>query len=1348
MTMRNPVVGMAALMLTSAAFAGDIYVDDDNFGKPGLTGETEDLAFGTIQDAVDAASSGDTILVLPGVYDKGGMSFNGYSNRVCVTREGVKLTIRSTKGKSVTRIVGAKDPAGDAAGVGPKAVRPILVYTEDLDAPVIFEGFTIAGGACHALKVNQNNYGGAVYSLRKNTFLVDCDITGNGGSRGLVFRATCVRCFMHDNFLPDGKGTMAWQSDLLHCIATRNSYGAAVSDGLAVNCTIEDTDGNVGGERAVFVNSLLMGVNGNVGSLDGLVYTNCVADLAANLKSGLSFGDASHHNKGDASRFQTVAPLLDDYRLLPTSDAIGFADAAAISAVKLPSGIDPYLDFYGNAVPRAGAIAAGACQAIVAPAGGAMLFTRPVRILSYATRSFAGNGYAFAVDYPVQWHVQPELSEGQYLYNYTISGATGGGKRVPDMDERFWVMPPPTGRVATNELLLTSFAYWVDPQTGRDEPEADERRGTQESPFRTLQKAVTAAETQVNGKTVGAVVFAAEGTYAEGGEWSAACSNRVSFAKHLRLKGAGAGRSIIKGRLDLTSDDHGEDGRGKAAMRCAYVSGGAIQGFTLDEGRCAWNGGSTDSFTGTYAGGVYGLNNPVIADCVITNCAAVRGGSVYQASVFRTRITDCHGDGTKNALLYGCLLDSPRDCKLVGSDSMTYQCTGIGNSSYCAWGADWITSVNSVVSGGPNLTKNHAYNWRGCCLDGFASFADYAPVGNTVADPQFVDASAGDYRVLSSSAAQVCGVFPDDFWACYSDDINGQPLFFADGKPMAGAFQSPVSVVVVERPGAAGQISCAGTNVVEKGASLTVAVSDGTRHAIDIAVNGVPVGATEWTYAPPCAGQVGAVRVEAVFSTNWYVNADKAVGNDDNDGFTPQTPFRTLARALAHSALLKGDCIHAAAGVYEEGDMEQKYYGNNDQRTTRVRACVDEGISLVGDEGAAKTVIRGRLEASSESVKFGKNALRCLNLTHGAKVVGFTLTGGSTPWIASSGQKEPYLGGGVIAPVPMNADKLPLVQDCIISNCWASRGGGAFGGAFVNCQFIDNYSEEDGNATFLSRMDGCLIDRNRGKSDGCALVRYPYGMRNLTMTDRNVSEDTGRPTKHFIYNYDTHKQGLSNSIVMGGVQAGSKIPAVNCMFASDCDVPYDATANGSSGCTNLTITAMTCQPDGHPCRDSVAVDAADEAAMSPLLNGRDADGGQRVYNGAPDIGCFEYDWRDDYARALGGGVRVTKASPGVVMGAEAVVLSAGETLAGVWPATDGRGRYRVPVAVDGAGTLTGSFAYEKTGYARTVEFMFGTRPYEFRLTHEELGFAFAFAGDGQALLSGFSCTVPLLLLIR
>ena len=99
MTRTVTLMAVVAAITTSAA-AATYYVDDDNYGKTGLNGSTEALAYGTIQDAVDAASSGSTIIVLPGTYDKGGVYCDGSTNRVFVDDK--KLTIKSAEGREST----------------------------------------------------------------------------------------------------------------------------------------------------------------------------------------------------------------------------------------------------------------------------------------------------------------------------------------------------------------------------------------------------------------------------------------------------------------------------------------------------------------------------------------------------------------------------------------------------------------------------------------------------------------------------------------------------------------------------------------------------------------------------------------------------------------------------------------------------------------------------------------------------------------------------------------------------------------------------------------------------------------------------------------------------------------------------------------------------------------------------------------------------------------------------------------------------------------------------------------------------------------------------------------------
>ena len=65
-------VSAIGVLLSVMTCAADVwYVSAANYGKAGMTGESETLAFGTIQEAVDAASANDIVYVLPGVYCQG-----------------------------------------------------------------------------------------------------------------------------------------------------------------------------------------------------------------------------------------------------------------------------------------------------------------------------------------------------------------------------------------------------------------------------------------------------------------------------------------------------------------------------------------------------------------------------------------------------------------------------------------------------------------------------------------------------------------------------------------------------------------------------------------------------------------------------------------------------------------------------------------------------------------------------------------------------------------------------------------------------------------------------------------------------------------------------------------------------------------------------------------------------------------------------------------------------------------------------------------------------------------------------------------------------------------------------
>ena len=320
--------------------------------------------FASIQAAVEHAAVGDIVKVLPGDYDNGSyVDGNGHANRVYITK---RIHLVSTGGAAVTTIRGRHDTGDTAlngenlAGDGVRCVRAPVSATvnsrtfyNDYAHGAVIEGFTLADG----YGAEGRGYAGAFLSGQYigNVFLVDCVVTNCTGtskiadSNGVIVGGTLVRCAVLDSpgSWATTVGSRAWNSVFRGNTAVRGVFGRSI----AVNCSLEDNSAqciHYGGA--------------NSGGLYGLV--------------SVGSSPATWHNstvpvvnslKGLSSAFVDSANA--DWRLMPGSEAIGFAEAADYTnAVNFEVAGAPieFTDFYGNAMPTEGVINAGAVQ-VVAP---------------------------------------------------------------------------------------------------------------------------------------------------------------------------------------------------------------------------------------------------------------------------------------------------------------------------------------------------------------------------------------------------------------------------------------------------------------------------------------------------------------------------------------------------------------------------------------------------------------------------------------------------------------------------------------------------------------------------------------------------------------------------------------------------------------------------------------------------------------------------------------------------------------------------------------------------------------------------------------------------------------------
>jgi hypothetical protein len=271
--------------VTTNVWAATLYVDLNSTNPASPYAELPTAAT-NIQDAVDASTNGDLILVNDGIYQTGFRTTDEWgammkitvTNRVVVNKP---VTVQSLNGPSAAFINGGGRYRG--------------VY---LTNGATLGGFTLASGATgwRTLFAIINVNGGGVIGIRGGPgganfgggVVSNCVLTGNSatGNGGGASGATLINCILNNNYAQNGGG--ADSARLVNCLVTSNSTptfnnspgqvpgqigtGGGICSCSAINCVITRNIAWQGGGTYGGTELINCTIVSNSAAFDGGVY--------------------------------------------------------------------------------------------------------------------------------------------------------------------------------------------------------------------------------------------------------------------------------------------------------------------------------------------------------------------------------------------------------------------------------------------------------------------------------------------------------------------------------------------------------------------------------------------------------------------------------------------------------------------------------------------------------------------------------------------------------------------------------------------------------------------------------------------------------------------------------------------------------------------------------------------------------------------------------------------------------------------------------------------------------------------------------------------------------------------